>query len=80
MYEIHPMSKSKCTCDFTRMVLNRTCEVCTVKRVEQLLEQVRAEIGNAGFAAAVGETALANEALLEAIAQIQAARETLTNQ
>lgn len=56
MYEIRPMSKSKCTCDFTRMMLGHDCEVCTVTRVEQLLTDVRAEIGNAGFAAAVGQT------------------------
>lgn len=80
MREIHPMSTNECTCDFTRLTLGRDCEVCTTNRVETLLEDVRAEIGNAGFAAAVGETALADESLLEAVRQIQAVREALRGQ
>lgn len=70
----------KCTCHYTEAILNRPCNSCTAERIEDVLEQARAEIGNAGFAAAVGQTALANEALSEAIRQIEVARQTLTNQ
>lgn len=80
MREIHPMSTNECTCDFTRLTLGRDCEVCTTNRVEALLEDVRSEISNAGFAAAIGETALADAALVEAMRQIEAVREALRGQ
>lgn len=63
MHEIHPMSTNQCTCDFTRLTMGRVCETCTSNRVEALLEEIRAEVGNAGFAAQVGMNALAVDAL-----------------
>ena len=80
MRELNPMSTNQCTCDFTHLTLGRDCEVCTTNRVETLLEDVRAEIGNAGFAAAIGETALADAALIEAVRQIEVVREAMRGQ
>ncbi len=70
MGKIQPKSTNQCSCDFTRLTMDRACEICTSKHIEALLEDVRAEVGNAAFAAQTGMNELAVDALEAAVARI----------
>jgi len=70
MGTIQPKSTNHCSCDFTRLTMNRACETCTSKHIEALLERVRDEIGNAAFATQTGMNELAVDALETAVAHI----------
>ncbi len=54
-----------------------TTQTSNADLIEDLMNDVRSEIGNAGFAAQVGHADLALDALDEATQKIAAAREVL---
>lgn len=52
----------------------------TVEKIETHIEAARSELGNAGSASAVGETALTLDSLAIVAEQVQAARTLLESQ